>query len=174
MAWIKNKQSHIAFGKAIYTTINKLLVKARRAVAKSVQGEYNVKLGMLTKKIKIRKAFKGMHAGYMSLRSNKLKLHAFSTTKRKEGISVMVRRSTGRHLIKHAFVAQMPSGHINVWLRYKDKYMVKHPKKQQLKGLFSTSPSAMIYTVGDEAFKKVVKQETSTVFKSQLKYYLGL
>jgi hypothetical protein len=174
MAWINNKQSHVAFDKAIYTTINKLLIKARRAIAKSVQKEYNVKLGMLTRKIQIRKAFKGMHTGYMSLKSNKLKFYAFSATKRKEGISIMIRRSTGRHLIRHAFIATMPSGHKNVFTRYKNKYMIKKPKKQQLKGWFSTSPSGMIHTVGDEAFKKVVRQETNKVFQSQLKYYLGL
>ncbi len=105
--------------KLLERTLNKSIRGARTDASKEIRKEVAVKAKNVNKTFKVYKASakrQKLAAGLESA-GRALPLIAYQTRQLKKGVSVNVSKDTGKSVVPHAFIAQMPSGHKGVFQR---------------------------------------------------------
>ena len=107
-----------------------------------------------------------------------MRVYYFGARQTKRGTTVRIKRGGGRKLIQSAFIATMPSGLIQVWVRYGERQTARGgryagQKRQRIRQLFTISPGKMFEIEGEQVFKRMVEDEAGPMFKKELDFYLG-
>jgi hypothetical protein len=105
--------------KVLERSINRTLTGIRTAASKEIRKEVTVKAKYVKRSMRTHKASarKGRLAGAIESTGRQVPLIGYQARQTKRGVSVRVDRKGGRHLVPHAFIATMPSGHRGVFQR---------------------------------------------------------
>jgi len=155
-----------AFEKAILRTVNRLIVTGRKRATQKVREVYNVKAGDLKQSTRIYRARRAKPEALLVISGKKMPVILFGARQRAKGTSVRIKKTEGRKLIRHAFIATMKSGKIQVWMR-------KGTARLPIKQLFTVSPPKMFEKEGEKAFQDIIEKEMSPTFKRELEFYLS-
>lgn len=155
-----------AFKQALVSTINKTIAKGKTAASREVRKIYNIKAKDLSKAVKVVKAKFGKISGAHVVVGKRLRLYYFGAKQNKSGVSVRVRKDSGRKTITSAFIATMPSGLTNVFRRTTSKRL-------PIKSLTTVDEAGMYDKEGEKSFDKTVNREIYKIFEHELDYRLG-
>ena len=176
--------------KATRSAVNKVAAKAMTAAKKDIRQEYNVKAGDLVRRNKatgelgrgpnnrqglsLIRARKGGQTALILGRGGPLPLIHFGASpktpqadqarKRRKGVTVRVKKSTGRTRLQHVFVAQMKSGHIGLFER--EEGADRTPIHQ----LYGPSVPAMLKE-NILAVEWTVENEAGRIFENELDHF---
>lgn len=120
--------------RAIRSTVSKLTTRAQTAAKKAIRADYNIKAKDLVKRgssnrqgLEVRRPGFGQSEGYLLGLGGPLPLIHFGATpstpekdimrRRRRGVTVKVKKATGRSRLHHVFVARTPSGHVGLFER---------------------------------------------------------
>lgn len=104
--------------KAMVRALNRAGDQSVTAASREIRRVYNVKASTARSQIKVRdRARRGKLWFTIRIFSKRIPLMDFSPRQTKAGVTVQVKKGGGRRLIRHAFIAKMPSGHIGVFVR---------------------------------------------------------
>lgn len=106
--------------RAMSGAINRTLQHGRTLIKKEIMAELNVTQKAVMRNITVRKGSPSSPGGSIKVSRTPIKLGEYHHKKVAEGVSVKVRKSKGAEVIKHAFIATMPSGHTGVFKRFPD------------------------------------------------------
>jgi len=154
-----------AFQKAIVRTANKLLVRGRKVTTQEVRKVYNIKASLLKDRIVMKRASKNNLFAYLAIKGRKLRLILFGAKQTSKGVTVRVKKTEGRKLIRSAFIRARGSKE-HVWRRLGKERLPIEP-------LFTVSPAKMFEKEGERAFRQMVEKEFGPMFKHELDFYLG-
>ncbi|MBL4761542.1 MAG: hypothetical protein JKY93_02455 [Gammaproteobacteria bacterium] len=104
---------------ALNSTLNKTLTTVRAKSARQISKEYVVKVGDIKKTMTpTRSRFSTL---FVELESSgvRLPLGLFSPRKKRDGVSVKIKRGAPRQVLKRHFVATMANGHVGVFTNYR-------------------------------------------------------
>lgn len=143
---------------AVVSSLNKTIVSTRAEASRMIRVEYNVKAGAIKAELAISRAsYRRQEAKILGEGSPGIPLFDFSPTPKKapstkrlkaggygpkKGIKVMIRKGD-RKIVKGAFVAMMPSGHVGVFKRMESgtgNWWDAFSGKQKITELFGPSP----------------------------------
>ncbi|MCG5538947.1 phage tail protein [Halorhodospira sp. 9622] len=96
---------------------NRTLTKLRTAANREVRRAYNLRARDVRKAMRIVRAGRGQSAGFLIVEGPRVPLNAFGARQTRRGVTVRVRKGSGRRLVRGAFKARMPSGHEGVFVR---------------------------------------------------------
>jgi hypothetical protein len=163
-----NRPSDIqkAFEKAVLRTVNKLIVKGRKAATQQVRQVYAVKAGDLKDHTKIYRANRSRPEAKLVIRGRKMPIILFGAKQKAKGTTVRIKKAGGRKLIQSAFIATMKSGKIQVWLR-------KGKSRLPIRQLFTVSPPKMFEKEGEKSFQEIIRRDVGPTLKHELQFYLG-
>lgn len=103
--------------RALYRGFSKGNAAVKSAMVETARAEYNVKLAEARSHIKTRLSWTPLESSAWST-GQPISLTGFTgTRKTNKGLSVDLKKSTGRKIIPHAFLASMKSGHKGGYLR---------------------------------------------------------
>lgn len=107
-----------AFPKGTASALNKVAASTKTAASEAIRQIYNIKKSDVDRGIgKLSKARADNLRASIHVRGPRLPLIYFAARQLKPGVSVNVKRASGRKLIPHAFIADMKSGHRGVYER---------------------------------------------------------
>ena len=167
---------------AVYRAMNKTMQKAKTNATKKIREKYNIKLKDLNPRIKKYSASRNrLTAGFFISEKQGLKFLFFKpTVSEKEGVKIVFRKDRAPQEFKHAFLAKMPSGHINIFERIgkssdkylptKGRYKGKGIGRQKIKSLYSLDVADMFNYFGTKEIEKIIKKEYPDLFAAQLHY----
>ena len=127
------------FPAALAAAINKTERFARIAASKEIRKEYNIKAADVKKTISFKRASKNRLRAEFASKGTRISLAKFGARQTKKGVTVKVKKTGGRKLIKAAFLSTMPSGHKGVFHRMKDW------KKKEISGKKSRTGSKVYH-----------------------------
>lgn len=113
--------------------INKTATGVRTDMVTLIRTEYNYKAAAIRKRISIKKATKTSLGASVESKGTQVHLTDVAGTRQtKKGVSVDVKKSTGRHVIPHAFINTVPGGKKIVMIRKRDAsresgYVARYP-----------------------------------------------
>ena len=167
-----------AMQKAARRTINRLLVRGRKLSGQAVRAKYNIKAGDLKKATIIRRITGRGSEGQLLIRGKPLRVYYFGARETSRGTTIRIKRSGGRKVIPSAFIATMPSGLIQVWIRSGSARAMQSGRyagqmRQPIRQLFTTSPAKMFEVKGEEVFKRMVVDEAGPMFEKELEFFLS-
>lgn len=162
---VTRTQLNRALNNAGRSAINKILIQGRNIASRKVRDVYNVKAKILKDNTVIRRASNRSLEGQLIIRGRKLPLIAFGARKVRRGTTVRVKKSSGRKLIRHAFIATMPSGKVHVWMR-------RGPGRLPIDAKFTISPAGMFENEGVKAFEDLMQRKLPATIDHELQYYL--
>lgn len=145
--------------------INRAALSARTQAAKSARETYVIKHGDIIKTIKIKKATPADLNAEINSRGSAIKLLNFRVTpnmpqpRRKKPISVMVKKGANKPF-KGGFVAQMRSGHTNVFTR-------TTKKRLPIQGHYGPSIPQML---GNDSVVSFVENRAMEVLDNRLEH----
>lgn len=152
--------------KATVRTLNKLMKKSRTAISKAVRSEYTIKAKDLKRATYIQKANRYKMVAAIIVKGHRIPLMYFSAKQNKKGVSVRIKKSTGRKTIRSAFIAVMNSGHVGVFQRVgKDRTPIDEK--------YSIDAATMVEKAGQKTFEQIIKRDYSKVFDHELSYLLS-
>ncbi len=154
------------FKKAARSTVNKLLRRGRTLMSKQVRQVYNIKAGDLKKYTKMHRATNANAAGAIVISGNPMPLILFGAKQNRRGTSVRVKKTTGRRTIGGAFIATMPSGKIQVWMRH-------GPGRLPIRQLLTVSPPKMYEREGEKHFQSLVEKDAAKTLRHELEFFAG-
>lgn len=100
------------------SAINRSLTSIRSRVVKRLAGEINMLQRDIRDSVTINKANYDKLTGAVTVSKKPVPLIDFiGTVQNKVGVSVLVRKSEGRQMLKGAFIQTMPTGHVGVFER---------------------------------------------------------
>ena len=149
---------------AVRSAANKLIRRGRTATSKRVREVYNIKASDLKNYTKVKKATNSNPTAAIIISGRPIPLILFSAKQNKRGVSVRVKKTTGRKIIQSSFIATMPSGKIQVWMR-------KGAKRLPIKQLLSVSPPKMYEKEGEKVFKELISKEAGKTVQHEIDYY---
>lgn len=172
---------HKAIERAITSTVNKLTTRAQSAAKKAIRADYNIKAKDLTKKgtsnrqgLEVRRAKRGQEEAFLLGFGGPLPLIHFGATpstvekdimrKRRRGVTVKVKKATGRSRLYHVFVARMPSGHVGL---YERKGKTRNPIEQK----YGPGIASMLKSKVPEV-RSTVEAAAPGVFAHELEYQI--
>ena len=161
------RQASRAIERAQKSALRKLAKTASTAAVKSIRNTYTIRAGEFKKKTRTT-----VHTGprdpyaIFRVKGGAMKLTAFQVRQTRRGASVRIRKDKGRKLIRSAFIATMPSGHRNVFVR-------KTKKRTPLKGLYSTGPANMFRAEGEKAFTAAIAENGEKVIRHEVERVIG-
>lgn len=100
---------------ATVRALNRTATTVRAEAARLIREEYNLKVGTIKDQIRIERATRQRLAAKVIASGRPIPLIEFSPNQTRDGVTVKVKQS--RKLIRHAFIATMPSGHQGVYIR---------------------------------------------------------
>ena len=102
--------------RAVVSALNRCVEMARTDASKELRSEgYNIKSAAIKAAASVRKASSGHLVATLSLSRKPIALIAFGAKQKGDGVSVKIHKKA--NVIRHAFIATMPSGHTGVYLR---------------------------------------------------------
>ena len=155
-----------AFRSAARSALNKLIIRGRKVATQKVREVYNIQARLLKDRTKVYKATNQRPEASLVIRGRRMPLILFGAKQSRRGVSVRVKREGGRKLISGAFIATMPSGTPQVWMRLgKSRYPIRM--------LWTVSPAKMFEKEGAKAFEAIIKKDMASMLKQELTHYLG-
>lgn len=156
-----------AVGRGLYKVGKQGAVAAKQEITK----EYNVKSGEVARRMRVMTTKAGMQVEIQgkarNARSNRIPLVQFGAKDNKRtGVRFAVRKGGGRTLLRHAFIATMPSGHTGVYQR--------DPKTRKIKEVFGIDITHMM--MGKRVLPAVIakiKSNIGRVVAHELTYELS-
>lgn len=110
---------------AIVTALNRAAVSTRAEAVREIRATYNLRARTVRDQIRLKRATRAVLTALLTASGKRVPLIEFNPRpsapgkagRRSLGVSVLVRRDTGRKLVRHAFVQRMKSGHVGVFMR---------------------------------------------------------
>jgi hypothetical protein len=155
-----------ALQNAARRTINKLITRGRSQANRQVRQTYNIKAKDLNRFTKVRRATSGRMEASITISGRKMPIILFSASQVKRGVTVRIKKASGRKTITGAFITGMPSGHRGVWRR-------KGKERLPIKELYTASPAEMFENEGAKAFNKMVEKEGGNILQHEIDYELS-
>ena len=145
--------------------LNRTATFTRARVIEKITDVYNVTPGVLrdTRNIRVVDARSTLTAK-VTATGRRLPLVDFGARQTRQGVTIMVKRSGGRKLIPHAFIARMQSGHEGLFLRVpgakveptRGRYAGTGIKRQKIEERFSLSVGQMM--IAQDVYAEVEEQ----------------
>lgn len=148
------------------STVNKMLIQGRNAAQRKIRVIYNIKAKTLKDYTIMRRATNRVPEGMIIIKGRKLPLIAFGARQVKRGTTVKVKKAGGRKLIRHAFIAEMPSGKVHVWMR-------RGPTRLPIEGKFTISVAGMFENQGAKEFEDLLQKKMPTTFEHELEHFMN-
>ncbi|WKZ34018.1 MAG: hypothetical protein QY316_06370 [Thermodesulfobacteriota bacterium] len=160
-------------------TLNKLGPQARTAISREVRSEYNIKrdrfdAGLYVKRVswedmKFLLAFRGRPPG----------LQHFDARQTRKGVTVKVKKASGRKVVKKGFMANTPEGAPAIWKRTGEfprtmtKGRYKGKMREPIERLYGPDIVAMVKTVGIRAAQKIVHEKAESLLAHEFEREIG-
>ncbi len=112
-----NALSKTGVPRAIARATNKSLLKTRTQARKAIGRKYNLPAKVINPEITKRNATRTNPSAYIQGRGSQIPIFKTKGSKTQKRLGVSVNTGTGRRVIKHTFIATMPSGHVGVYKR---------------------------------------------------------
>ena len=155
-----------ALANAARITVNKIITKGKAAANRRVRETYYIKAADLNKSMKITRASYSNPEAQLRIRGRRIAVYAFGARQTKKGVTVRIRRDRGRKLIRHAFIAAMPTGHTGVFQR-------KTIKRLPIKELYSLSPAQMFELEGVKEVNLIIEREGGKILQHEIDYQMS-
>jgi hypothetical protein len=179
-----------ATGRAKSSAINEMMRKAITQASKDIRKVYNISAGDLRKKIITRQATKNKPEGRVEIDGRGIPLGKFAPLQKivktargkRVGVTVKVKKSGGRKLVKGGFQALRLKGGSEE--QRKKIFKAEGPKRVATKGrykgksveplmpLFTTSPATMFVKEAENLFLEMIDRELFEKFDSKLDFFL--
>ena len=151
---------------ATVSAINKAMGKARVAASKEVRQVYNIKAGDIKKALNITRAnSKKMYSNHI-ISGKRLLLSYFSPRQTKKGVTVRIKKSSGRKVVQGAFEATMKTGHKGVFKR-------KGKSRLPIRELTTLDLPTMYDLRAERVFDKTISSEFNKIFDHEFNYRLS-
>lgn len=163
--------------KAVPRALNKLAEQAKTLSSKEIRSAgYTIKAKTVKEQIVIVKATASTMTAIVKVRGKPVPLMEFNARQTKAGVSVKVKGA--RKVIKGAFIATMPTGHVGVFTRTPSsryKRVRKGTKTQwtqlPIKELYGPSlPAIWSNQVIQAALLKMIKQKFPEVLRHEIEF----
>lgn len=162
--------------KAIVRALNKTADQARTAASQEVRAAgYNIKASAIKSSFSITKASKGRLVVVLKATGRPIGLINYGARQTKSGVSVQVK--AGRTILRHAFIATMPSGHRGVFERIGNthKRIVRNGKALRtalpIKELFGPSiPQSLANAAVEAAIMAKIRQKFPESLRHELAF----
>lgn len=158
--------------KAKIRALNKVAAQAKVAASKEIRATgYNMKAAAIKQKITIKRASSGNAVVVIKCSGRPIPLIQFGARETRAGVSVSVKH--GRKIIRHAFVATMPSGHQGVYVRVGNQHKKISGKWHGLaiKELFGPSiPAAFGNEIVQAALVRLVREKFPTILEHEINF----
>lgn len=159
--------------KAVPRALNKVAGEVRTESSRSIRAAgYRIKDRAIKKQIAIRKATRNELTAVVRARGKPIPLINYGARQVKSGVSVAVKGS--RKIIKHAFIATMPTGHAGVVIRTGTAH------KKNKKGVWSGLPIKQLFGPGiptafsndvvQQALKEKIRKRFPTLLKHEIEF----
>ncbi len=155
-----------AMQSAARSTVNKLINRGRVRASKRVREKYNIKATALRASTKTHRATNRNPAATLIVRGRMMPVILFSAKQNRRGVSVRIIKESGRKTIKSAFIATMPSGKSQVWMR-------SGGPRLPIKQIVTLSPAKMFEKEGEKAIKSLILNEMGKTFKHELNHFIS-
>jgi len=140
--------------------LNKLGSQTKTAVSREVRNTYNIKRDRLDSGFYMRRATWENLAVLLRYRGKTPGLQHFDARRTSRGITVKVRKSSGRKVVRDAF---MPKRIIGVYKREgKERFPIKR--------LYGPDVPGMVNTVGIEAAERVIDEKANKLLAHEFEY----
>ena len=164
--------------RAARRVINRLLTRGRKIGGQRVRAKYAIKASDFNKSTIIRRIAGAALEGQLIIRGRPLRVYYFGAREVARGTTIRIKKSGGRKLIRSAFIATMPSGLIQVWVRDGEKRIMQRGRyrgqaRQPIRQLFTIGPAKMFEVEGEAAVKDLIEKEAGPMFRKELEFYLG-
>ncbi len=150
-------QLNTATSRAINHTLSKAVTAGNRAVIK----EWNIKTKDLKGYETIQRANVNTQVAKIIIKSRSISLFKFNARQLKRGVSYKIKKSKGREVLLHSFIAKTKSGYTGVFTR-------KGKKRLPINTFKSISPSSMYKGKGVEAIEIVIDRDYANRFIHEL------
>jgi hypothetical protein len=165
--------------RAVPRALNRVAAEAKTESSRSIRAAgYKLKAGAIKKQISIRRATRSELKAIVKATGKPIPLIEYAAREVSTGVSVAVKG--GRKIIKHAFIATMPTGHKGVYVRVGKghKKVIKNGKViwsgLPIKQLYGPSiPAAFSNEVVQDALKLKIKQRFPQLLAHEMAF-LGL
>lgn len=156
-----------AFTKAELAALNRTARSARTELSRQVRARYNVKAREIKRGMRVTSATIDNQTASIRTSGRPIPLVVFAARQAPQGVSFIIRKSDGRKLLAHTFLAKMPSGKIGVFMRAGKSRL---PIKTQF------GPSLPQMAGEDEiqnALNGFIAEKLPAELDHQLEFYLG-
>ena len=163
---LKNVTNKDLYFKAEARTIREAGRKFRTTTVKAVRKTYNVKASELKKRMKIgnsKDSYK--YEWHMYVKGRPLGLENFGARQTKKGVSVLIKRQSGRKVLLHTFLRRGKSGNLKVFAR-------KGKERLPIKSYYTISIPQMFTKEIVDAGLERVEREYKRDFERNLLYYI--
>lgn len=162
--------------KAVVRALNRTAQQARTAASQEVRtAGYNIKASAIKSSFSIAKASKGRLVVVLKATGRPIGLINYGARQTKSGVSVQVK--AGRTILRHAFIATMPSGHRGVFERIGNthKRIVRNGKALRttlpIKELFGPSiPQSLANAAVEAAIMAKIRQKFPEILRHELAF----
>ena len=163
----KNIANQKVFQKAANRTVRRMGTRFRTTAVKEVRKTYNIKAKTLKDKIRARTYYteKDGHHWRFYVSGKPMSLIHFAPRQTKKGVSVKIKKQSGRKLIRGAFIARDKYGNLRVFNRV-GKERLPLDSKYTL-----SIPQMFTDEILDKA-KKEVEDNYQQEFERNINYYL--
>lgn len=158
-------------------TINELLRKVRTQSTKRVRQVYNIPAAEMKKSFTLTFAKNRNPEGLVRIRAKRLPLDIFAPRPRKVqtkrgvryGVSVRVKKSSGRKLVTGGFVGKFKSGK-TIYTRT-DK-AINQKKRFPIQRKYTLSPAKMFTKEAEKGMFQLIEKEMPELFHRNLQFFL--
>lgn len=153
--------------KATTAALNKVGAQAFTEASKQIREDYAVSASGLKKSFEFRKAKGTAWLVELRAKGKGTPLIYFQARQTKPGVTAIVKRSSGRKLYPHRFIATMRTGHKGVYMR---KGKARLPIKEEYRiGIATAFGSKKVMN----ATRRVIAEKWKPVFKNAMDFYMG-
>ncbi len=143
--------------------LNKLGSQGKTAISREVRNTYNIKRDRLDAGFYMKQATWEDLATILRYRGRTPGLQHFDARRSNRGVTVKVRKASGRKVVQGAF---MPEKIVGIYKRVgKDRFPIKR--------LYGPDVPGMVNTVGEDAAQRVVHEKADKILAHEFDYELG-
>jgi len=151
---------------ATVRALNRTATSVRAEASRQINSRYRIKIAAIKKQLRIKKADRFVQVAEIIASGRRIPLIEFAARQTRKGVTVRV--TSTRKLVRHAFIATMPSGHRGVFAR-------KGERRLPIQQLFAMSlPQAFTQRYVVAAMKRVGRERFRVEFDRELKFRSGL
>lgn len=154
-----------ALKKAGIRAVNRVIVTARKSATEEVRKKYNIKAAKIKEKTRLFKASRTRLGAALVISAGRMGLINFSARQTKRGVTVLVKKTSGRKRIKSGFIATAKGGR-NIWQR-----MTK--SRLPIRRLTTIGPATMFEVEGEKAFREATEKNFRRVLDRELSFRLS-